>query len=306
MVASNERKPIDNQKYFKPMQIAKINLIHTLLAVCFSAVLQCPRCYAEDKTEEKLPSIIVEQFDDSPAGSYSKERIEKKWKSVEWSYMKRANIVSKTDFEKKLNGKALRVSYPKGKVSSKESGASFVSELAPSNVYFLDYYVRFGHGNGDHWQFSKGGKLPGLGGGTCSSGGDRAKGDGWSCRYMWREKGKLILYLYHMNQKTKYGDVIDLKTKLIPGKWHRLTQRVEVNTDNKANGKIKIWVDGNVKLNLKNIRLRKDDLAPVDHFLFETFYGGSNKKWAPSIETLAYFDNIQIQRVPFSDLEVSQ
>ena len=234
-------------------------------------------------------------FNDQEAGRYRSERLEKDWSEIEWAYMERANVVSKTDAHRVEGGKCLRVRYLAGKIGAKEGGAAFRAKIQPSKEYYLDYYVRFGHGNGDHWEFSRGGKLPGLGGGECNTGGNKTTGDGWSVRYMWRDGGRMVAYVYHLDQKTRYGDQIPLNRDFLPGKWYRLTQRVRVNTEGEKNGVLQVWVDGGLVLNRKDIRFQSSDKAPVDHFLFSTFYGGGDKSWAPKINTQAYFDEIRIQ-----------
>ena len=192
----------------------------------------------KDATKIFLP------FDDQDAGRYSGKRLEKDWSKIEWSQCERASVVSGTDALRGQDGKCLRVRYLAGKIGSEKGGAAFRVKMQERDEYYLDYYVRFGHGNGEHWEFSRGGKLPGLGGGECNTGGHRTTGDGWSVRYMWRDGGRMVAYVYHLDQKTRFGDQIQLDRHFKPGRWYRMTQRVRVNTEGGKDGILQVWIDG--------------------------------------------------------------
>ncbi len=257
---------------------------------------------ADHKSTKKNRSWYHVSFDHHAPGKYSGKRVRSDWPTLEWEHCQRAQVVSNNGpvgFEK---GNALRVKYPAGKIGSRESGAQFRLWLKPKEEYYFEYYVRFGHGNGSRCDFSRGGKLPGLAGGTCNTGGRKTTGDGWSARYMWREEGALVLYLYHLDQKSRYGDQIPINHRLKPGKWYRLTQRIRLNKESRRNGLVQVWVDGVLKLERNDIRFRLGNQAAIDRCLFETFYGGSDKSWAPKQESLIYFDELRIQPTPVANL----
>ena len=56
------------------------------------------------------------------------------------------------------------------------------------------------------FEFVKGGKLPGLGGGNATTGCDPIDPGGWSMRYMWRRNGKAVVYAYHLDRMNECGD----------------------------------------------------------------------------------------------------
>ncbi|MCZ7599892.1 MAG: polysaccharide lyase [Gammaproteobacteria bacterium] len=61
---------------------------------------------------------------------------------------------------------------------------------------------------------------------------------------MWKKAGGVMVYLYHMDQKGKYGDGLTLPDcRFEPGRWHRLTQRLKVNTNDDHNGVLQVWFD---------------------------------------------------------------
>lgn len=247
-------------------------------------------------------SLFVD-FDGTQPGAYTKDRARGDWPGLRWGHFDRTAIVAGENAPGAGNGRSLKVFYPKGQVGSARSGCQFQVGLTPRSEYFLDYRVRFGDADKNRWDFGRGGKLPGLAGGTANTGGKKPTGDGWSVRYMWKS-GKLVVYLYHLGQKGTHGDTLTLSQSLIAGKWYRLTQRVRVNNDSAADGILQVWVDGKLKLDRRDIRFRKGNLAPVDVFYFSTFFGGSSKSWAPKIDSEAYFDQFLIQHTAPRDIQL--
>jgi len=181
--------------------------------------------------------------------------------------------------------KALRVRYLAGGIGPQAS-VQFYCPLPPRDSAYLRYRVKLGE-TGD-FDFVRGGKLPGLCGGKCNSGGKKPTGDGWSSRFMWKAGGRIILYLYHLGQKGKYGDTYDVGW-FSPGEWHELAERVTVNDPAKADGRVQVWVDGKPALDERGLRFRDRPGAQVDRFYFSTFYGGDDATWAPPKDEFVYF-----------------
>ncbi len=246
---------------------------------------------------------LLVDFDGTQPGAYTKGRAKGDWPGLRWGSFDRAMIVGGADALGVRNGRSLKVFYPKGQVGSTRSGCQFQVGLAPRPEYFLDYRVRFGDADKKRWDFGRGGKLPGLAGGTANTGGKKTTGDGWSARYMWKS-GKLVVYLYHLGQKGTIGETLALNYSLAAGKWYRLTQRVRVNEGSTADGILQVWVDGKIRLDRRDIRFRKANAAPVDVFYFSTFFGGSSKSWAPKIDSEAYFDQFIIQPTAPRDIQL--
>jgi hypothetical protein len=246
---------------------------------------------------------LLVDFDRTQPGAYTKDRARGDWLGLRWGHFDRATIVAGANALGAGNGRSMKVFYPKDQVGSSGSGCQFQVGLAPRPEYFLDYRVRFGDADKKRWDFGRGGKLPGLAGGTANTGGKKPTGGGWSARYMWK-RGKLVVYLYHLGQKGTNGETLALNQSLVAGKWYRLTQRVRVNNDSVADGVLQVWVDGKLKLDRRDIRFRKGNLAPVDVFYFSTFFGGSSKGWAPKIDSEAFFDQFLIQHTAPRDIQL--
>lgn len=259
--------------------------------------------FTAQANEGQSPIILDKQgrvtFDQHPIGPYTRQMIQRDLSGMKWARLAdRAHIVNgKESFE----GKSLRISYPRvgksgGRGGTTNTGAQIWFKIPPRDEYYLQYHLKFGKG----FDFKLGGKLPGLAGGRANTGGKRPTGDGWSTRYMFRPGGKMVAYVYHMDQVGhghggRYADDMKLGMAFIPGQWYRLTQRVKVNTGNDRNGILQVWVDGKLVLNRRNIRFRNGNRAQVDHFLFETFHGGpATARWAPDRDSFAYYDDIII------------
>ncbi len=190
------------------------------------------------------------------------------------------------------------VTYPKGKIGGKSAEGlpgNYVG-LPPAHAYYLDYRVYFTGG----FAWVKGGKLPGLVGGTHTSGCKAASPGGWSARCMWRRGGWGEVYLYDQNRVNRCGDDYPFPA---PGTfavahWNRITEHVVVNTPGRKDGKIEAWLNGVLQDTLNNVELRGDvgaDVALVDQVSLETFYGGGNPSWAPPQDMQAQFSAFYVR-----------
>ena len=191
----------------------------------------------------------------------------------------------------------LRASYPAHSCSpasstdygTPEGGGQFLATagLPPANALHLRYYVRF-HTN---FTFVKGGKLPGLFGGTNSfSGGAIPDGtNGFSVRYMWRTNGEGEAYAY-LATSDLYGTEIGRgRWTFQPGVWHCLEQRVVLNTPGTDDGRLAVWVDGHMVVDERALRFRTTDALRIRGIFFSTFFGGGDPSWATPHDTFADF-----------------
>ncbi len=196
------------------------------------------------------------------------------------------------------HGRALQVLYPRGGVGPQKTGGQWLAALPPRIAYDLEYRVRFGV----DFDWRRGGKLPGLAGGTVPTGGNFDP-DGFSSRYMWRDDGRLVVYLYWAGQASagrergrQYGVDLDCGVTLERGRDHRLRQRVTLNTPGRADGRLEVWVDGRQVLARSDLLFRDQPgkTWAIDRFLFSTFHGGNDPTWAPRRDSTVEFDDIVI------------
>ena len=192
--------------------------------------------------------------------------------------------------------------FPRNTYGPNESGYNFRAGINPSLSKTISYEVMFA----EDFDFVKGGKLPGLCGGSKATGGNRSDGfNGFSARVMWRRDGKIVSYVYHPDQKTRFGD--DFKwtdnqkepLSFQRGVWHKVRFTVQLNDLDKNNGFIEAYLNDTLVFKKYDFSFRLTEKIQIDNLCFNTFYGGSDPSWAPSkeeklfIRYLVIKDNIQ-------------
>lgn len=221
------------------------------------------------------------------------------WAS-EWSAKQKGSFgidnASVEDDAHSPGGRYLRVLYYKGGASPsasrragvKEGGAQLLGQLpsGPAERLFLRYFLRFP----SDFDFVKGGKLPGLYGGTNISGGHIPNGtDGFSTRFMWRSEGQGEVYVY-MPSSTRFGSSLGRGSfRFAPGKWHCLEQELELNTPGRADGQVRVWLDGQQVFEQGALFFRSVADLRIEGVFFSTFFGGGDESWAPPRDTHADF-----------------
>ncbi len=256
-------------------------------------------CKTTSKTSENQKQTTVFQldFENNKLGKYTDSNLLKDVGKVTWKIVENKASIEQDS----QHGKVLKVKYPKGAVGPKQGGIQFDKPLPKSNEYYLDYYVKFGK----NFDFALGGKLPGLtsGGEKYTGGIHPNKGEGWSARYMWREKGAIILYFYHMDMKHKWGDIVEMNSIFERDKWCRITQHLKMNDTNKFNGIMEVWVDGEKVVNDTKVRYRLAPLGDIDSFYFSTFHGGNTADWAPKNDSYCFYDDFKVTTTKPKGLE---
>ena len=169
-------------------------------------------------------------------------------------------------------------------------------KITAAKEYYLDYQVWFEN----DWQWVKGGKLPGLVGGSHTSGCKDITPDGWSARFMWHENGGGHFYYYHQNRVSDCGDSKNFLNgqAFKKNSWNRITERVVVNAPGQANGSAQAWLNGQKVTEASGIKWRGnvgENTALVDQVSLQTFYGGSTSDWSPSATTHARFSSLIVR-----------
>jgi len=191
------------------------------------------------------------------------------------------------------------IKYPKGSIDPSNSppyprgGGGFewhFSKGAPSGA--LTYQVKFKSG----FQFNKGGKLPGLFGGSDPRGCIQSGEDGFSARLMWRSGGAGELYLYAPHRGIVCGESIGRGSwYFVPDNWYTIIEEVKLNDVGASNGCIKIYINNSLIIDAQNLILRDASSTQVDGLLFSTFFGGNDSSWASPKDQWAVFKNFSFQ-----------
>jgi hypothetical protein len=216
------------------------------------------------------------------------------------------------DWVKTTDGQAALVAnYPAGGYAQHNPGGWTFQADGGQKARFEDatevtfsYEVKFPEG----FQFAKAGKLPGLFGSDAGvnaacSGGDHGENNCFSARLMWREGGKLEVYLYAPSTNTKfkpnkYGNDFFMSDgyKIKPGEWTSLTERVKLNTHGKSDGSIEVLVGGVSKLKLDGLILRVSETGRMRGAMIHTFFGGSSSPdFASPTRQEAHFRNFKFE-----------
>lgn len=240
-------------------------------------------------------------FQSKPLGAYTEEHVRNDWnnpKRIMGANMGRCTIVT-DPFDSLKN--VLEIKYPKGKVGQEQDGggAQWRLRFEKLEKCTVEYSVMFPIG----FDFVKGGKLPGLSGGTSPGGGKKSDGsDGFSARIMWREGGAIFQYMYWMERAPdkKWGDDLPWKDiegnslYFIPGKWHTLKTEIILNTPGEKDGKITSWLDEKLALSQQGAFRAKEAIFGIDSLNFTTFFGGNTTEWAPTKDEKVYFSDFRI------------
>ena len=203
-------------------------------------------------------------------------------------------------------GKALRTKLDKGTIRGNPGGnhgAVLVAKLPRSyDKACITYRVRFSA----DFDWSLGGKLPGLLGvapGTSPStptGGGSVE-NGWSGRVMWLGPKAYswagptnmgVTYLYHPGQADKWGDNVRWNKAFVAGQWHTIQMCYAMNTVGSANGKLAVWLDGTQVRNDTNVVYRKKSTVHITHLDWSVFRGGGDLGWSGKITNAIDMDSL--------------
>jgi hypothetical protein len=243
---------------------------------------------------------------------YSNAAWQSHWGYTDQSSFGQAQVSAVSDASAPGGSSVLRVIYGQGS-SANSCGdcpnpgggqfyTSFASaghaDLAQAKALFLRYYVKFQPG----FDFSRGGKLPGLYGGTIGQESGGNHGQAFSTRYMWRDHQVTgspsdcstatpcsEVYLYSPALSSGYGvDIGGSWHWQGDGKWHMVEQRVD-----RVSGDLTVWYDGTKVLSMLGA-LNGASGTPFSGILFSTFFGGHDTSWGPSKRESAYFADFAV------------
>lgn len=192
-----------------------------------------------------------------------------------------------------IDGRILRATYvPTSKGSARINKRFGLGTSASSATLSFDVKLH------SAFEFVKGGKMHGLGGGTGTTGCDPIDPNGWSVRMMWRPEGVPVLYIYHQDRNAACGDNFwpNRDFTFQRGRWYRVEIFVKVNSGvGTEDGTAQLYIDGELLVDAQNLNLSGNNNVKIDQFLFSTFYGGNDPSWSSSQKTYAYFDNFTVR-----------
>jgi hypothetical protein len=74
--------------------------------------------------------------------------------------------------------------------------------------------------------------------------------------------------------------------------WHCIEEYVNIGTAGNDDGRLKVWVDGEQKIDIDDMRFwnEENDNGKIGGVYFSTFHGGNSEDWAPDNDSYAQFD----------------
>jgi hypothetical protein len=234
---------------------------------------------------------LRDDFSRAPLGTLSENYLRERWQARIHTGVPEGRAVMVSE-RGATPARFVRITYPRGQIGSRDSGAQWVAALEPCDEATVEYRVRFD----PQFDWTTGGKLPGLAGGSAPSGGNPRR-DGFSARYMWSRGGGIFLYLYHAQQAGRYADGLRFdNARAVPGQWHTLRQRVRLNTPGRDDGLIQVWFDGRMVLDRGGLAFRDEGATwRIDQFFFSTFHGGGSDDYRPARDNTADFADFVVE-----------
>ena len=190
----------------------------------------------------------------------------------------------------------LKVNFPAKKFGPLP-GTQWRLSFADTRYAFLSYDLFIP----DDFDFVKGGKLPGLGGGIGNGGGKVPNGfDGWSVRFMFKEEGRLCAYSYTPDMPGKYGEKRFFRQGnrffyLPKGEWINIGLGIKMNTPGENDGEIIGFINDKPLLTESGVRFRDTYDLSIDHLLFSSFFGGNDLSYAPEEDSCLLFKDFIVE-----------
>lgn len=194
----------------------------------------------------------------------------------------------------------LRVTCRAGEIGPAEGGAGWRWPFGRQEQAELVYQVRFD----PEFDFARGGKLPGFGGGPENvGGGTRPTGEnGFTARLMWREEGRGEVYVYHLDQPEETGESLPFPEdfRFPPGETVQVRLALTMNRPGQRDGVVRCWTTlpgqpERLMVERRDLCWRTVETFGVDSLYFQTFHGGSSRNWAPQHDCWVEYAEFQVR-----------
>ncbi len=255
-----------------------ISLVMSLVMI----LMVSPFCMcASARAEEPWKTITTTQGE----GVYTLESWRRDWPGCTWED---GISEGRVQIVRDMDQLWWRVTHPAGKIGPSDGGAGWRWHFSnkPERCVQMKFRVMFEEG----FDFKKSGKLAGVCGGPKTiTGGLPCTGyEGWSVRIVWRKERRALAYVYHPNQRGKYGDEFNFPASFqFPiGKPTDLRLEVKMNTVGQRDGHVRVWAklpdaEEQLMVDRTDMEWTKVDTIGIDSLIFNTFHGGGDLSFAP-------------------------
>lgn len=203
----------------------------------------------------------------------------------------------------------IKAEYLKDIASGQFGGFLFDRSFADTEEAVVEYKVKFDK----NFIWTYGGKLPGLGGSSLTSNGAIPSGgtknlnyitNGFSARLMWRQSGagnpaRFVVYTYFPDRDIeKSGVEIAFLRDIKLDTWYTIKQYIKLNTPGMRDGLLKMYVNGEIKLDRDDILYRNEGKSNVkiNALILNTYRGGGkdDTRWHSPTTDYIYFDDFKV------------
>ncbi|HRD77084.1 MAG TPA: hypothetical protein PK264_14330 [Hyphomicrobiaceae bacterium] len=203
---------------------------------------------------ERYAEGVLFAFEGASGAPFTTEDFEARLAGDDWGIKENFRVVPAKGLEHKH---AMRIALPKGSLDPAEKsalrgGVAFRWEprtMTPKAAACLGYRVRLPA----DFDFAGGGRLPGLmGGERQDSAAVPEKARAFTARPMWRAAG-----VVELNLETPEGlDYGPARVSMPKGQWVQIEQEIVLNTPGKRDGILRLWVDGRLASERRNVAFR--------------------------------------------------
>jgi hypothetical protein len=249
--------------------------------VVLGSVLAVARSWMPDQTpmcSERYLHGVAFAVEKAPGALLSGADLQSRLGVDEWGVLDNVSTVGVANGPAR-NALKVKLAATKAAVSSSDAGERYgmgflwaPRSFGTSTAACLSSSVRVPEG----FEFGRGGRLPAL---TAASSDATALSatDAWS-RLQWRENGVGEVV-------AKSGRALEVIApdafRLTPGRWVRLEHEVVLNSPNAADGIVRLWVDGTLKVERKGLVLRDSADQTITGIAAEVAYGLTQPAKAP-------------------------
>lgn len=167
-----------------------------------------------------------------------------------------------------------------------------------------DVYYGFRFKFDSNFDFKSGGKLNGVIGGNDPSPGVPTDGaSGSSVSLMWRkhpngQDAYMHTYTYCENKDDQWGqrdtfkDANNSMIQIVRDQWYSIVVKINMNTQNVADGQITVYLDGQVVMDRNDYLFRSGSGNwgwDINQLIY--FFGGNGPGWAPGTDSYVYEDD---------------
>lgn len=132
----------------------------------------------------------------------------------------------------------------------------------------------------DNFDFANAGLLPGLFGGAKPERTEIKEGQGFVVRMRWGREGDTMILEHTKTANGSNNQVLNRPgtIKLQKGRWMTLEQEVVLNSAEKQNGELHVWVDGTKVIENKKLKLIEDGALGIDGVAATVGLAGEGKE----------------------------